>query len=81
MPLPNESDRRKEISLLRKEMHLPKGWKIDYQVKPWLGFDMRYDVDKESKIVSILVYSARYPETFYQWYKELCAELRGKMGW
>lgn len=76
MPLPSDSDlerHREEVrnGLRERGVDIPKGWDIDIEVKPYLGFDIQYgfkrDSDGKPNGLWFLVYSARYPSTWYGW--------------
>lgn len=63
--IPNEQQRNEDIEAIRKKINLPDGWKIGYDVMPFQMSDLNYTVDRENKIVRVIVYSARYPSTLY----------------
>lgn len=84
MPIPSEADierHRAEIreGLLKHDIKIPSDWILDIDVKPYLGFDIKYgfkrDTDGNPNGLWFLVYSARYPATWYRWLDSALSEI------
>ena len=55
-------------------MKLPDDWTIDIKVKPWMGCDISYGIKRQELTQEPIglwfeVYSARYPNTWYDWFE------------
>lgn len=79
MVIPTDQEKKSDIATLKKELNLPEGWKIEYEVRPYLDCDMGYYVNKDTKILSVWCYSVAYPHSFGRYYKALCVEVRGHL--
>ena len=81
MPVPPEHIIKEMEKEMARLMNLPPDWKVKIEVKPFLMYDMGYEIDKENKTVYIKVYSARYPMSYEEWKRDLANEVMEKMGW
>lgn len=72
----SNEEKEKRRRELKELIELPEGWDIEVKIMPYLGFDMGYEIDKEKRVVKILIYSARYPESYYYYYRHLAEDLK-----
>ena len=67
MPIPAREEKRQDIATAKKLINLPRVWKIEYDVRPFLEFDLGYRIDAKEKVINFLCYSPAYPASFYCW--------------
>lgn len=67
---------------LAKKLMLKRGWKVKFDVRPYMFCDCFWKVCPAEKVVLIECYSARYPATWFDWKVEVMGEIRKvlKMG-
>jgi len=72
---------RQEVreGLLKRGIAYPEDWAIEIEVRPYLGYDIRYGCgtieDPNAKSLRFSVYSARYPSTWYTWIERALDEI------
>lgn len=72
-----------EIDDLRKEIResIDFDGKIEINVKPYLMYDLGYTLHNDLSKLEILIYRARYPNSFWMWanhfYKEINEKILG----
>lgn len=82
MPIPDEDKHTEDCVYIADALGIPKGWTLVFDVQPWLGCDLKYEIDKKHKAIEVTAYSARYPATLYAWMSELVARVHKAMpGW
>lgn len=70
---------------IRKKLNQPEDFefegKINIDVRPNLTADLTYyiDIDKEPFELNIVIYSARYPSSYYNWEKLAISDIRLKI--
>jgi len=81
MPIPDaetiEIHKQEVIDGLKKlGISLPEGWEIEIEVRPYLGYDIKYGTKlPDKKILWFSVYSAGYPTSWDHWIKDSLAEI------
>jgi len=81
MPIPSPHIIKEIENELMGLINPPEGWKIEVEVKPYLGYDVGYEIDEANKIIHIKIYSGRFPQSYEDWKFELADEIKSKMGW
>lgn len=81
MPIPPPHIIKEIENELMGLINPPEGWKIKVEVKPYLGYDIGYEIDKTDKVIYIKIYSGRFPQSYEDWKFELADEIKNKMGW
>lgn len=83
--IPSKEEIKELEERIRKALNQPDSFefkgKINIDVRPWLFSDLSYsiDINKEPFELNILIYSARYPESYYNWEKIAIQDIRLKM--
>jgi len=80
MPIPTPTENEMLCDEVRRYLEmgsitLPPDWSVEVEVRPYLGFDIRWEIQAEKKTIYFLVYSARYPQTWVNWIKDCIIEL------
>jgi hypothetical protein len=70
-----------EIKQLQEKIKADLGWdgNVIVDVRPFLTFDLRYELQHTEKQLQIWVYSARYPDSLDRYYDEFIAEVKEKI--
>jgi hypothetical protein len=77
--IPTEEEKQSYIKKAEALIKLPKGWKIELEVKPWLDCDLMYEIERGANKVVITAYSAWFPSTFNQWIDALADQVNPKL--
>ena len=73
MPIPTKKEIEKIRKQIRRYLNLKRDWKVEVEVRPYLGYDVGYEI--RGKKIKILIYSVNYPMNWNKYGKEVLDEI------
>lgn len=79
MPIPSSTQPLVEEALSLLRAFGVTDYKVKVDVRPYLMYDLGYEIHKKEKLIEFNCYSARFPATWENWIEDSCKEVAGKI--
>lgn len=74
--IPSKETIKEHEEYIHDELELNDEWDIEVDVRPYVMADLFYEIHGDEKKIEVIVYSARYPQTWSNHVDEAISEMR-----